>query len=98
MIVRVLGDGQYELDDVEADEFTSLDDALGRHVEEGDEEAYRRDLASLLDYVHRNGTAVSDDEFRPSDQVLPDPTSSLAEVQALLEDEPALVEEEHAGS
>ena len=91
MIVRVLGDGQYELDDVEADEFTNLDEALARHVEEGDEEAYRRDLDSLLDYVHRNGTTVSDDDFRPSDQVLPDPSASLAEVKALLE-------EEHAGS
>ena len=58
--------------------------------EDGDEEAYRRDLAALLDYVHRNGTPVSDDDFRPSDQVLPDPTASLAEVKALLE-------EEHAG-
>ena len=98
MIVRVLGDGQYELDDVEAEEFTSLDDALGQHVEDGDEEAYRRDLASLLDYVHRNGTAVPDDDFRPSDQVLPDPSSSLAEIKALLEGEQAIVEEEHAGS
>ena len=91
MIVRVLGDGQYELDDVEAEEYTSLDDALGRHIDEGDEEAYRRDLAAMLDYVHRNGTPLGDDDFRPSDEVLPDPSSSLAEVKALLE-------EEHAGS
>jgi hypothetical protein len=98
MIVRVLGDGQYELDDIEAEDFTNLDDALGRHVEEGDEEAYRRDLDSLLDYVRRNGTPLGDEDFRPSDQVLPDPSSSLAEVKALLEDEQALVEEEHAGS
>ena len=91
MIVRVLGDGQYELDDVEAEEYTSLDDALGCHIDEGDEEAYRRDLASMLEYVHRNGTQLGDDDFRPSDQVLPDPASSLAEVKALLE-------EEHTGS
>ena len=91
MIVRVLGDGQYELDDVEAEEYTSLDDALGRHIDEGDEDAYRRDLDSLLEYVHRNGTPLGDDDFRPSDQALPDPSSSLAEVKALLE-------EEHAGS
>ena len=89
MIVRVLGDGQYELDDVEAGEFTTLDDALAQHVDDGDEEAYRRDLAALLDYVHRNGTAMSDDDFRPSDQVLPDPSASLAEVKALLEEEHA---------
>jgi hypothetical protein len=89
VIVRVLGDGQYELDDVEAGEFTTLDDALAQHVDDGDEEAYRRDLAALLDYVHRNGTAMSDDDFRPSDQVLPDPSASLAEVKALLEEEHA---------
>jgi hypothetical protein len=98
MIVRILGDGQYELDDLEAEDFTSLDDALGRHVEDGDEEAYRRDLDSLLDYVRRNGTALGDEDFRPSDQVLPDPSASLAEVKALLEDEQSIVEEEHAGS
>jgi hypothetical protein len=98
MIVRILGDGQYDLDNVEAEEFTSLDDALGRHIDDGDEEAYRRDLDSLLEYVRRNGTVLGDDDFRPSDQVLPDPSSSLAEIKALLEDEQALVEEEHAGS
>lgn len=87
MIVRIMGDGQYELDTAEGDEFETLDEALLKHIEAGDSDAYRRDLASLVELVRRVGTELSYDEFRPSDQFLPDPTVPLEEVRALLEAE-----------
>jgi predicted RNA-binding Zn ribbon-like protein len=88
MIVRILGDGQYELpEDLEA-EFERLDNHLVAHVEDGDEEAFRRELAELVALVQQ-GSELPDDDFRPSDAVVPSPNASLADVQELLAEEQA---------
>ena len=88
MIVRVLGDGQYELPENMESEFERLDNHLIAHVEDGDEEAFRRELAKLIGIVQQ-GSEVPDDDFRPSDAVLPSPNASLADVQELLSEEQA---------
>ncbi|HEY2668317.1 MAG TPA: hypothetical protein VGK51_15915 [Actinomycetota bacterium] len=88
MIVRVLGDGQYELPESVEAEFERLDNHLIAHVEDGDEEAFRRELAELVALV-RQGSELPHDDFRPSDAVLPSPYSSLEDVRELLaEDQP----------
>ncbi|MEA2592802.1 MAG: hypothetical protein QOD62_2633 [Actinomycetota bacterium] len=88
MIVRILGDGQYELPESMESEFERLDNHLIAHVEDGDEEAFRRELAELIGIVQQ-GSEVPDDDFRPSDAVLPSPNASLADVQELLSEEQA---------
>ena len=87
MIVRILGQGQYELDASHAEAFDVLDDALVRHVDAGDDEAYHADLAALINLVRSNGTELPHEEVQPSDQILPDPTMTVEEVQALLAEE-----------
>jgi hypothetical protein len=86
MIVRILGDGQYELPENMEPEFERLDNHLIAHVEDGDEEAFRKELAELVGIVQQ-GSALPDDDFRPSDAVLPSPDASLADVQELLSEE-----------
>ena len=86
MIVRVLGDGQYELPEAQEAEFERLDNHLIAHVEDEDEERFRSDLAELVSLV-RQGSELPNDDFRPSDAVIPDPASSLADIKALLEEE-----------
>jgi hypothetical protein len=86
MIVRILGDGQYELPEKMESEFERLDNHLVAHVEDGDEEAFRRELAELVVIV-KQGSELPDDDFRPSDAVLPSPNASLADVQELLSEE-----------
>ena len=88
MIVRILGDGQYELPENMESEFEKLDNHLVAHVEDGDEEAFRRELAALVDIVQQ-GSELPHDDFRPSDAVLPSPNASLADVQELLAEEQA---------
>ena len=88
MIVRILGDGQYELPENMESEFERLDNHLIAHVEDGDEEAFRRELAELIGIVQQ-GSEVPDDDFRPSDAVLPSPNASLADVQELLSEDQA---------
>ncbi|HYR62715.1 MAG TPA: hypothetical protein VET24_08830 [Actinomycetota bacterium] len=86
MIVRILGDGQYDLPEELCPEFLKLDDVLISHVEAGDEEAFRRDLAALIDVVHQ-GERLPDDDIQPSDGIVPDAGSTLADVQKLLAEE-----------
>ncbi len=86
MIVRVLGEGQYAVDEAHADLLNGLDSGLERAVESGDEAGFRSSLAELLAQVRTVGERLPDDSLEPSDAVLPDESSSLEEVRALLSD------------
>ena len=87
MIVRILGEGQVDVPDGELDSLNSLDDALQRAVDGGDEEGFIQSLAALLSRVRDIGRPLPDDEIVPSDLVLPSADASLAEVRELLGDE-----------
>ena len=84
MIVRILGEGQYTVDDAHADLLNGLDSGLERAVEADDEVAFRSALAELLAQVRAVGEQLPDDALEESDAVLPDEETSLAEVRAML--------------
>ena len=86
MIVRILSEGQYAVDDAHADLLNGLDSGLERAVEAGDEAGFRSALTDLLAQVRTIGERLPDDSLEPSDAVVPDETSSLEEVRALLAD------------
>jgi hypothetical protein len=86
VIVRVLGEGQYAVDEAHADLLNGLDSGLERAVESGDEASFRSTLAELLAQVRTVGERLPDDSLEPSDAVLPDESSSLEEVRAMLSD------------
>jgi hypothetical protein len=84
VIVRVLGEGQYEVDDSHADLLNGLDSGLERAVESGDEETFRSALTELLSEVRTLGQPLPDDSLVPSDALLPAEDSSLDDVRAML--------------
>jgi hypothetical protein len=84
MIVRILGEGQYDLSDDAVAELNDLDARVEASVETGDEEAFRTALASLLDGVRAAGTAREAGSLDPSDLILPMSDASLAEVREML--------------
>ena len=86
MIVRILSEGQYAVDDAHADLLNGLDSGLERAVEAGDEVGFRSALTDLLAQVRTIGERLPDDSLEPSDAVVPDETSSLEEVRAMLAD------------
>ena len=61
MIVRILGEGQYAVDDAHADLLNGLDSGLERAVESGDEAAFRTALTDLLAQVRTIGEPLPDD-------------------------------------
>jgi hypothetical protein len=84
VIVRVLGEGQYDVDDSHTDLLNGLDSGLERAVESGDEATFRSALGELLSQVRTLGSPLPDDALVPSDALLPGEDSSLEEVRAML--------------
>ena len=87
MIVRILGEGQWEVDAQHLDALNALDAAVERAVESGDEDAFRSGMTGLLDGVRRQGTRLEDDSLEESDFILPMADATIDEVRALMTDE-----------
>ena len=87
MIVRVLGEGQFELPDDALDELNALDAELVDAVDAGDGDAFSGALRRLLDRVRSRGAPLPREFLGPSDYVLPQADSSVEEVRALLSEE-----------
>ena len=87
MIVRILGEGQFRVDDSATTELNHLDTALETAVERGDEPAFQAALTSLLAQVRTEGSPLPPDTLEPSDLILPHQDSSMDEVRKLLTDD-----------
>jgi hypothetical protein len=84
VIVRLLGEGQFRVDDSVVDRLNELDDQVERAVADGDEHALWNGLQALADAVRATGKRLSDDELCPSDAVIPPEDLSLDEARELL--------------
>jgi hypothetical protein len=87
MIVRILGEGQLTVDDSATAELNSLDAALERAVNSGDEAGFRSALLALLDRVRALGTPLAADSLEPSDSILPRADADIDEVRSMMTDE-----------
>lgn len=87
MIVRILGEGQFEVSDETLGSLNEVDARLQSAVEAGDTAGFDGALNELLGMVRSSGGRCSDDYLGPSDHVLPGEGSTLEEVRDLLGDE-----------
>ncbi|MGW5723405.1 PspA-associated protein PspAA [Amycolatopsis sp. NPDC003865] len=87
MIIRILGEGQYDVADDRIDDLNALDARLLTAVESGDAEAFVPTLTDLLAAVRELGAPLAEDALVASELVLPSADSNLAEVRALLSDD-----------
>ncbi|MFE7225226.1 hypothetical protein ACFU7D_10610 [Nocardioides sp. NPDC057577] len=87
MIVRILGEGQYDLDEAAVDKLNELDAAVEAASKGTDEAVFDAALETLLEGVRSMGTAHPVDAIDSSDLILPGPGSTLAEVSEMLGDE-----------
>ncbi len=87
MIVRILGEGQFSVDDGATTELNRLDTELEAAVEDGDEAAFTAALTGLLTEVRAHGSPLPADILEPSELILPAQDSSMDEVRKLLTDE-----------
>ena len=87
MIVRILGEGQYDVADTALDRLNELDAAVEAAIEADDEPAFLSALHALLDGVRTAGVAHALDSLDESDLILPPADSTLEDVRELLGDD-----------
>jgi hypothetical protein len=85
VILRILGEGQFEVTDAHLPELNKLDHEVQKAVQASDHDRFAAALEALLRGVREMGTEVPSDYLGPSELVLPGPDSSLEEVRALLD-------------
>jgi len=82
MIVRIMGEGQYQLADEKLDQLNLVDTDLEKAVSAG-RRGFKTTFAALLAFV-RAGDKVPDTELHDSDAILPPGDSTLAEMRELI--------------
>jgi predicted transcriptional regulator len=85
MIIRIMADNQYRVEDSFLPEIDKLDDPVVAALDQGDAEAYTSSLKTLVDFIKEHGSVVPMDEVVPSDSILPAPDMTLEEVRKLME-------------
>ena len=71
MIVRISGEGQYNLPDEDHERLNELDNRAVSAVEQGDETGFKELWSQMLEIVASDGNAVDGDELVESDVILP---------------------------
>ena len=71
MIVRISGEGQYRLDDSDAERVDELRRQALAIVDSGNEDGFTDAFTALLDYVRTQGELLGDDELEGSTVILP---------------------------
>ena len=83
MIVRLMGEGQYEIDKKQVDEINKIDNNLVKIVNKGDEKSFRTEFRKLTENVRRYGKKLPDDVLKPSDIIIPPADLTLDEAREI---------------
>lgn len=84
MIVRILGEGQYDVAASAMDRLNQLDEVVESAVGARDEAAFTTALQDLLDGVRTVGVAHPVDSIDESDVILPGSDATIDEVAEML--------------
>lgn len=87
MIIRILGEGQYDVADEHLDDLNALDERVMAALESDDTTDFAPALENLLAAVRRFGTPVAADTLTVSELIMPRADSEPAEIRALLGDD-----------
>jgi hypothetical protein len=83
VIVRLMGEGQYRLDDGARERLNEIDNRVTEAVEAGDESAFRQRLTELANVVRREGERLPDDDLSASDLIVPPNDLTMDEAKQL---------------
>jgi hypothetical protein len=82
VIVRISGEGQFELPEEDASRLNELDNRAVAAVEEGDEAGFEELWQQMVALVESDGRRLGDDELAESDVILPPRDISFEEAGA----------------
>jgi hypothetical protein len=86
MIIRILGEGQFQMDDAATAELQALDADVEAAVRRDDQGALTAALGALLARA-RQGRPLPPDSLEPSDVIIPYEDATVDEVRKLMTDE-----------
>ena len=87
MIVRLMTEGRFEVDDEVAKGLNDIDEQAGAALERGDEEQLAELLRRMAEAVRTNGIRVPDEDTSASDAIIPPDDLSLDEARRLFEED-----------
>jgi hypothetical protein len=87
VIVRILGEGQYDVSDEAISALNELDAKVESAIESSDDPAFHGALSALLDGVRTAGVPHDAETLDASDLILPMADATLAEVKDMLSDD-----------
>ena len=87
MIVRIMAEGQYRVDDETARKLNDLDEQVSSAVDGGDEAKIRGLLQQLAQAVREGGERLADADLSASEAIVPPEDLSVDELRELLEGE-----------
>jgi len=87
MIVRIMGEGQLDVSEVDLAALNALDGELEAAIEAADEDRFRVALHALLGQVRSVGKQLPPERLEQSALILPPADASIDEVRSMLRDE-----------
>lgn len=87
MIVRIMGDNQYRIEDGHQAEISKLDNDLYAAIKAEDSTRFTTLLAQLTAFVREKGSVVPDEELVPSDLMVPAADMTMAEARDTIEND-----------
>ena len=87
MIVRLMGEGQYRVDDSLVGRLNELDDQAMAALEAANEIELDQRLDEMFALVRAEGERLADDDLSPSDAVIPPRDLTLEESRELMSHE-----------
>lgn len=87
MIIRILGEGQFRLDEDLLDRVNRIDNQIVAHVSQGNKVEFAKDLANLISTVKELAQPLDPAEILPSDIIIPPSDLSFEEARKVFCDE-----------
>ena len=87
MIVRLMGEGQYRVDDSLRDQLNELDDRAQSALEADDETALDDTLDEMWQLIRDRGEQLPDEDLSSSDLIIPPSDLTLEETRKLFSDD-----------
>jgi hypothetical protein len=87
MIIRLMGEGQYEIDKKHLDAVNKIDNNIVKIVKSQDEKAvataFKIEYKTLIDYVRKNGKKIPHEIIKPSDLIIPPADLTIEEARKI---------------
>jgi hypothetical protein len=81
MIIRIIGQGQYQVKSSLFDDLNKIDNKIVEYVQKGNEKGYKNSLAELIGRIVSEGETVDHKQIIESDIIVPPADMTFEEAQ-----------------